>query len=263
MNYPIPILLYHRIEDTPASTATPPEVFRQHLELLKDQGWKSLSSDEFAYYMQSGRMMPVRSFLITFDDGHQSVRAVAFDILKELDFKAINFVCTKYLRGAAHGESAPLSQEDAAIYLSWDQVREMQESGIIDNQSHSHSHTRFDHWKLADIRRDLEISMNLLTQELRLPASHFTHLAWPWGLSNQKWRVVAASLGFEYQYNVARLACPQDCMLENIPRICFDGSTLDQFQLHLWLQTGSLSPVWNIAYPIGRTLRKFVKSVNQ
>ncbi len=263
MNYPIPILLYHRIDETTVSTATSPKMFRQHLELLKEQGWKSLSSDEFAYYMKTGRMMPVRSFLITFDDGHQSVRSVAFDILKDLDFRAINFVCTKYLQGAAHGDSAPLSQADTEIYLSWDQVREMQSSGIIDNQSHSHSHTRFDHWKPADIGRDLEISIDLLTRELRLPSSHFMHLAWPWGLSNQTWRGMAAKVGFEYQYNVARLACPPDCTTEKIPRICFDGSTLDQFQLHLWLQTGSLSPVWNFAYPIGRTLRKFVKSAIQ
>lgn len=263
MSYPIPILLYHRIEESSVSTATPPKVFRQHLELLKEQGWKSLSAEEFAYYLRTGRVMPFRSFLITFDDGHQSIRSVAFDILKEFDFKAINFVSTNYLQGAAHGESAPLSPEDAAIYLSWDEVREMQSSGIVDTQSHSHRHTRFDYWKLADIRRDLETSIARLTEELRLPDSHFTHLAWPWGRSRQEWRAVAASMDFHYQYHVARLACSSDCTPQQIPRICFDGSTLEQFQLHLWLQTGSLSPVWNLAYPIGRTLRKFIRPVSR
>jgi peptidoglycan/xylan/chitin deacetylase (PgdA/CDA1 family) len=260
VKYPIPILLYHRIEDSSASTATSPSVFRKHLELLRDNGWKSLSSDEFAYYMKTGRAVPFRSFLLTFDDGHESISTVALNILKEFDFKAISFLCTAYLRGPQHGESLPLPPGDSTFYLSWEQVRELQSSGIIDCQSHSHSHTRFDDRSLGDIKQDLGTSVELLSKELRLPRSHFTHFAWPWGLSTPEWRAAAASTGFSYQYGVARMSCTLDSRLDQIPRICFDASSFEVFQMQLWLQTGYLSQVWNIAYPIGRRLRHLVSS---
>lgn len=260
MSYPIPILLYHRIEESSADTATPPDVFRKHLELLKESRWKALSLDEFGFYVKTGKPVPFRSFLITFDDGHETVRTAAFDILKELGFCAVNFVCTEHLRGTPDLRGPMPGTDDERPFLSWDQVREMQASGIVDCQSHTHSHRRFDDCSLADIRRDLQTSVELLEKGLRLPRSHFTHLAWPWGKSTREWRAAATDVGFTYQYRVARLSCTLDSRIDEIPRIVFDANTLEQFQRQLWLHTGYLSPVWNFAYPIGRKLRRLMSA---
>jgi peptidoglycan/xylan/chitin deacetylase (PgdA/CDA1 family) len=255
LNYRIPILLYHRIEDSSASTATGPAIFRQHLVSLKEQGWRSLSADEFAFVMKSGRGVPRRSFLITFDDGYETVRTAALDILRALDFKAISFLSTGLLREAAGPQGEAVTDESRDAYLSWDQVRELQASGLVDCQSHSHMHSNFSDCSADEIEQDLRTSVDLLTHGLRLPRTHFRHLAWPWGLSKTEWRQAASAAGFTYQYGVARQSCTASSPIDQIPRTCFDASSFSRFQRQLWLQTGQLSQAWEMAYPFGRRLR--------
>jgi peptidoglycan/xylan/chitin deacetylase (PgdA/CDA1 family) len=255
LNTPIPILLYHRIEDSSLSTATSPKVFRQHLAWLKEQGWKSLSADEFAFIMKAGRPVPRRSFLLTFDDGYATVRTAALDILREFDFKAISFLSTRLLRNRADGKSEALPDESLDAYLTWDQARELQASGLVDCQSHSHAHNNFTDYSVSAITHDLAMSLDLLSAELRLPRNHFSHLAWPWGLSKADWRQAACAAGFHYQYGVSRQSCRSTSELDQIPRTCFDANSFSQFQRQLWLQTGHLSQAWDVAYPLGRKLR--------
>lgn len=254
MNQPIPILLYHRIEDSDLSTATPPQVFRSHLRKLREEGWTSLSSEEFGYLMSTGRAAPERSFLITFDDGYASVATEAEGILREFGFTATLFVSTKFVRDP---EALPdPADANAASFLDWDQVRRLQSNGIIDCQSHTHSHRNFHECTETELRHDLIRSIDILASELDLPRSHFSHLAWPWGLSTPAWRALACGCGFRFQYTVARQAFRLDAPVDEIPRTCFDATGFSAFQRQLWLQTGQLAALWDIAYPMGRSLRR-------
>jgi peptidoglycan/xylan/chitin deacetylase (PgdA/CDA1 family) len=255
VNHPIPVLLYHRIEDSSASTATSPRVFRQQLVALKEQGWKSLSAQEFAHVMKRGGPVRERSFLITFDDGYETIRTAALDILRDLDFKAISFLSTNLLRDPGATQEALPDGESRDAYLSWEQARELQASGLVDCQSHSHAHQNFSAYAHEEIRRDLATSIDLLCAQLRLPRSHFNHLAWPWGLSKKPWREIASGLGLAFQYAVGKQAARPSSAHDQIPRTCFDGANFAQFQRQVWLQTGQLSQVWDLAYPLGRRLR--------
>lgn len=261
MNFPIPILLYHRIDDSSYSTSTSPREFRQHLQWLKHNGWKSLSADEFAFTMTADRPLPQRVFLLTFDDGYESIRSVALEILREFEFNAISFLSTGFLRDS-RGESTPsLKVEHAEQYLSWEQARELQSSGIVDCQSHSHTHSNFTGYSMNELRLDMGMSVDVLAKELRLPKSHFSHLAWPWGLSQPGWRDIATGIGFKYQYGVARQSAHPDSPLDQIPRTCFDAASLPQFQRQMWLQTSRVAPLWEVAYPLGRRLRQLSSRV--
>jgi peptidoglycan/xylan/chitin deacetylase (PgdA/CDA1 family) len=255
VSHSIPVLLYHRIEDSSASTATSPRIFRQQLASLKEQGWKSLSAQEFAHTMKNGGPVRERSFLITFDDGYETVRTVALDILRDLDFKAISFLSTNLLRDTETEQQALPDGESRDAYLSWDQARELQASGIVDCQSHSHGHQNFTGYALDAIRRDLMTSIDLLAEKLNLPRNHFSHLAWPWGLSKKEWRDIASEVGLGYQYAVGKQSARISSALDQIPRTCFDATNFSQFQRQVWLQTGQLSHVWDIAYPLGRRLK--------
>jgi peptidoglycan/xylan/chitin deacetylase (PgdA/CDA1 family) len=263
LNYSIPILLYHRIEDSSLSTAIAPKVFRQQLEFLAEQGWTSLSADEFSFVMNSGRAMPVRSFLITFDDGYESIAGPALDVLKEFDFKAIAFLSTRFISGAQYDPALSADDDSMKGFLSWDQVRALQSSGVVDCQSHSHSHRNFTDCSLAEISYDLETSTEILTHELVLPRAHFNHLAWPWGASTPEWREVAAAAGFKYQYTVARQSFRLGSPAQEIPRSCFDATSFAQFQRQIWLQSGQFSQLWDLAYPFGRKLRKLPGLIRQ
>ncbi|MGE5650639.1 MAG: polysaccharide deacetylase family protein [Bacillota bacterium] len=257
MSLPIPILLYHRIDNAKYSTSTSPLLFRQHLQWLKERGWRSLSADEFCFAMMTGRSFPARSFLITFDDGYESIRSTALAILREFDCKAISFLSTAFLRNP-DDKCVPLSNiEHPEHYLSWTQARELQSSGIVDCQSHSHGHNNFTTYSAEKLKQDLAMSIYMLASELRLPKSHFSHLAWPWGLSQPAWRGIATAIGFKYQYGVSRQSARVNCPLDQIPRTCFDASSFSQFQRQVWLQSSHVAPIWDLAYPLGRKLRQF------
>ena len=156
---------------------------------MKERGWRSLSSEQFAHILRTGKAVPPRSFLITFDDGYRNIATAAFDVLKEFDFSAICFLSTRFLRQDKAGAQA--ADQDLDAYLSWDQARDLQASGIVDCHSHSHAHEDFSGYTLERIGQDLDKSLEILHEQLRLPRAHFTHLAWPWGTSTPEWRALA------------------------------------------------------------------------
>jgi peptidoglycan/xylan/chitin deacetylase (PgdA/CDA1 family) len=194
--------------------------------------------------------------MITFDDGYETVESVALGILRDLGFPAICFLATQFMRGAMSGREPPAESEPDK-FMSWEQVRRLQESGLVDCQSHGHAHRNFTGERLDALRDDLSQSLVLLSQELRLPAHHFRHLAWPWGLSSPGWRDAAHRLGLRYQYGVSRQSFRVGMPLDDIPRTCFDAVRTSSFQRQLWLQTGAAAPLWDIAYPFGKRLRDF------
>jgi peptidoglycan/xylan/chitin deacetylase (PgdA/CDA1 family) len=79
-----------------------------------------LSADEFKNVMMSGHAMPARSFLITFDDGYESIRTTALDILQEFDFKAISFLSTQFVRERQGRCNDVVLPDNGNRYLSWE-----------------------------------------------------------------------------------------------------------------------------------------------
>lgn len=249
MDPAIPVLLYHRIDHSALPTATPPQVFRRHLDWLCRRRWRAVGADEFSHFMRIGKALPPRSFVITFDDGYESIASAALPVLQEFGFPALAFVSTALLRRTAGADAS------ASPFLSWQQLRALQAGGLIDVQSHTHTHRRFADCTVAEVAADLATSVDLLSHELALPRSHFTHLAWPWGSSTPEWRTAASRAGFRYQYTVARSSFRLRMPLDEIPRTCFDAAEFTRFQWQFRLQSGQLAPLWEAAYPYGRKLR--------
>jgi len=79
-------------------------------------------------------VLPPRPLVITFDDGYQSNYVYAYPILRKYGYHAsIDLIVSSVRDGpAASFDPAVLS------YLSWDEVREMARSGLVDFQSHTY-----------------------------------------------------------------------------------------------------------------------------
>ena len=254
MTGPIPILAYHRLDDARLSTSTAPHIFHRHMRWLSRHGWRSLSLDEFEFYATRASRFPSKSFLLTFDDGYRSIATEGLPILKEFNFHAVCFAATCSLQEASEGE-APRAWE-TGDYLSWAQAKALQETGLVDFQSHSHKHRRLHEQSESDLVLDLRASIDLLSTKLALPKTHFRHLAWPWGDSTDQSRRIATQCGFKFQYTVAREAFQHASSLEHIPRTCYDGASYADFQIQFWLQSGPLSKPWHALYRVARQLRQ-------
>jgi peptidoglycan/xylan/chitin deacetylase (PgdA/CDA1 family) len=259
MEFSIPILLYHRIDEEDSVLSTRPAVFRKHLQFLSERGWRSLSLDEFTFYAWSGKKLPSRSFFITFDDGYASLHGAAAKILEEFNFRATCFLCTSFIQHP----SSPIDLDgiDNSCFLSWEQARALQQTGLISFQSHTHTHAKFAAMSPLELSMDLDAAQSLLSCELKLPKHHFQHLAWPWGESTEAWRQVAYQCGLRYQYTVERQSFVRHSSLHNMPRTCYDGATALNFQAQFWLQVGPLATMWRTTYPMLRQLRRPVPVV--
>jgi len=113
----IPVFCYHHVTV---------EEFEDHLSYLEKNDYNTLSAQEFYQAQQSGAHDIERSVLLTFDDGTRDVYDVVFPLLKKYFMKAVVFIIPGWV-----GKDS---------MLTWPQIREMHQSGLVDFQSHSMNH---------------------------------------------------------------------------------------------------------------------------
>lgn len=93
--YPsVAILGYHNFTENNESTddlTIPINQFEEQLQYLKENHYYTLSLDELYQYKQGKKKIPIKSVLITMDDGYQSNYDLAFPLLKKYNMKAVVF----------------------------------------------------------------------------------------------------------------------------------------------------------------------------
>lgn len=114
------ITVYHHVAtDTPPSTSISPDQFRAHLEYLRDNDFNVMALDVMISALRAREPLPDRSVAITFDDGYISIFETAFPMLQEFGFPFALFVST-----------GPIDREQSG-YMSWEQIRQMSEAGVV------------------------------------------------------------------------------------------------------------------------------------
>ena len=102
---PVPILMYHSVNDFPAAStralSVTPAMFAAQLRYLRNQGFTGLTFGELCQRRQSGQPLPARPIVLTFDDGYADLLEEAAPIMIEQGFPATVFVTTGWLRGPA------------------------------------------------------------------------------------------------------------------------------------------------------------------
>lgn len=165
----IPVLMYHSISNHPTNLlcVSPTQFEKQLLTLIKG-GFTPITASELASAYEKGTPLPDHPFLITFDDGYADNYTHAFPILKKYKAKATIFVITRTIN---HGS-----------YLSWNQIKEMENSGLVDIQSHTMNHLNLTSLTAKQIRNELNNSRTILEQKLNKPVET---LCYPAGKYNQ------------------------------------------------------------------------------
>ena len=180
MTESVPILMYHAVAEQPASgnaTAYPSRHVRwtSRLAFLVDQGFTGLTFSDLADAFETGKALPKRPVVLTFDDGYADFAHDAWPILRRYDFPATVFVTTGWIADAGpHAAGAPLDR-----MLTWAQVRELAAGGI-EIGAHSHSHPELDQLADATLCRELGDSRALLEEAIGAPVRA---LAYPFGYS--------------------------------------------------------------------------------
>lgn len=137
----LPVLMYHAICESPSKEGRfviTKDALEKDLKYLKEEGYTTISSAELIDFVENGTPLPDKPVLLTFDDGYYNNYCYAYPLLKKYNAKAIISIIGK------HTDMYSKISEDNPAYshITWDQAREMIESGLVEIQNHSYdSHT--------------------------------------------------------------------------------------------------------------------------
>ncbi|MFV0503417.1 MAG: polysaccharide deacetylase family protein [Lachnospirales bacterium] len=179
----IPILLYHNVRENfnesgpMAYMYVKPETFKNQIITLKEDGYNFITITDYYNYEQGTFTMPEKPIMITFDDGYLDNYVNAYPILKELKVSATLFVSGRNIN-LSHGEFT----EEKCQYMSWKELKEINDSGVFDVQSHSFDHTSFLDLSYEDKIMNSTTSFDLIKKYLdKDPLG----IAVPYGFSNK------------------------------------------------------------------------------
>ncbi|MCX5089231.1 polysaccharide deacetylase family protein [Streptomyces sp. NBC_00365] len=187
---PVPILMYHSIaaapNDATRELSVGPEAFAEQMALLGDQGFTPVDTAALAARWRSGRPLPRRPVLITFDDGYDGVHRHGLPVLAKHGFASTLFVSTGWIKGA-YDTGGGLD-----AMLSWDQVRELA-AGQVEIGGHSHTHPQLDQLTDDALRFEVLRCKEIIADELGTRPASF---AYPYGYSSRRVRHVVRETGF-------------------------------------------------------------------
>jgi endo-1,4-beta-xylanase len=100
-NSDIPVLLYHRVIENPTNQWTDTSVvkFEQTMKYLHDNGYNTLSAEQYVSIMEGKESAPENPILLTFDDGTPEFITNALPVLKQYKMKAVLFIVTDWIGG--------------------------------------------------------------------------------------------------------------------------------------------------------------------
>lgn len=208
----VPILLYHRFGSVVTDSMTVrTSVFASHLEYLKASGYTVIPLRRLTDYIAGNAPPPpARSVVITADDGHESVFTEMFPLISHYHIPVTLFIY-------------PSAISNANYAMTWQQLNKLQDSGLVDIQSHTYWHPNFNKEKKrlsADayqtfVHMQLGKSAEVLEQKL---GHHVDMLAWPFGIYDDELINKARERGYIAGFTLERRHTYRSDNLMMLPR---------------------------------------------
>ena len=107
-----------------------------HFSWLRANGYVPVSMNQIVAARDGRGELPDRAVLLTFDDGLKSTYTHVFPLLKLFDYPAVISLVTSWIetKETVIYADIPRTADD---FLTWAEIREMQESGLVEIASHS------------------------------------------------------------------------------------------------------------------------------
>lgn len=253
-----PILLYHAVSDSPGDLIAPysvtPDTFNQHLDVIAEEGFRTLTFSELLEAWSSGQSTE-RTVCITFDDGYFDFATHALPALQERSMTTTLYLTTGFLEGDSSTRS---NWRPSDKMLHWDQIRELADSGV-EIGAHSHSHPHLDTLTNQQLREEVGRPKQLLENVLQSSVNSY---AYPHGYCGKRVQLATRRAGYlsaagvrhmishseDNRYNIARLLVEKAHSLDDL-RGWLRSQGADKAQEHESVKTR----IWR-AYRQGRAL---------
>lgn len=211
----LPTLMYHHVQDSKSaeeknqtSLTVTPEYFKNQMQYLKDNGYKTVYMSDLINFFDGGGGVPNKSVLITFDDGYDDFAVNAIPILREFDFKATLFL--------------PTGLMDNPGYLTWNTIKDLAKAGDVVFANHTWSHRNVGANKL-------EVEREIRTGDAQLDEKGFNSpklFAYPYGLESEFAQELLDSLGYKLAFTTrsGSTLCKKQRL--SLPRIRIGNTSL-------------------------------------
>ena len=144
-----------------------PEELESDFKWLSENGYTAVLSEDLINYTESGAALPEKPILLTFDDGYYNNYLYAYPTAKRYGMKFVLSPIGKY--ADLYTETPDKSPYYA--HCTWDMLREMQSSGVVEIANHTYDLHSSDGARLGTKQlsgESLEDYTKLLTEDVTL-----------------------------------------------------------------------------------------------
>lgn len=171
------------------------DTFEQQLDTLIESGAYFATPSELGQFSEDGQF-PDKCVWISFDDIDKTVYDIAFPILKEKGIPFTVFV----ISGEVGGEDF-----DSMEMVTWDDLREMRDSGLVTFGSHTHDMHYLEGDKAIFLyeknydkfEKDIKLSKRIMEKELNVEVNT---MAYPFGDASDDVAEICKKSGYDYAY---------------------------------------------------------------
>lgn len=203
----------------------------QYLAWMKKEGWTAIRLEDVWQARQKQYSLPEKAVLLSFDDGALSSYSRVFPLLKQFNVPAVFAIPTSWING---NTKDAYEAYGAGNLMNWNQMREMQASGLVEFVSHSDNMhhgvlanpqmnmqpaaiTRIyspatrnyesDKAYAARVIADLKKSKQILDQELNI---NTRAIFWPYGAVTPEAEALARTAGLPMSFSLGSISSLAD-----------------------------------------------------
>lgn len=134
----VPIIMYHNILKSNSRSSkfiVTENQFEEDLKYLKEKGYNTVVMEDLVAYVYDNKPLPEKPIVLSFDDGYYNNYVYAYPLLKEYGFRGVLSVIGYYTDlYTENGE-----KNENYSHVTWDDIKEMSTSGVIELQNHSYN----------------------------------------------------------------------------------------------------------------------------
>jgi len=218
------ILVYHRFGAVSTNEMTVrTSVFASQLTFLRDKGYTIVSLRDVVNFMMGHGGLPPRAVAITADDGHRTVYTEMRPLVERYRIPVTLFIY-------------PSAISNASYAMTWEQLKQLQATGLFDIESQTYWHPNFRVEKkrlsAGDYQKLIESQLTKSREMLeRRVGSHVDLLAWPFGIYDDQLIAAARQAGYVAAFTIERRQLSGHDNIMAIPRfIVTDGDVGKAFE---------------------------------
>ena len=142
------VLAYHSVVDESAAEnqkhyfpqTISAQTLIKHFNWLKENGYNVISWQQVIDAENGKGTLPDNAVLLSFDDGYETMYNVVFPLLKAYNYPAVFAPVTGWLDTPENQKITYADKMlDRSVFATWSQVKEMEQSGLVEIASHTHN----------------------------------------------------------------------------------------------------------------------------